>query len=103
MALAISLADAQTQLATVQAALQDIITGKRINHLVVGSGQFKREMQYQEITVENLRQMQAELLTDLDYYTNLANGNSLPNFAPNRTIPMLTRKDYFNVWAGRVY
>ena len=52
--LSISLVDAQTQLAIIQAALQDIISGKRINSLKVGSAQFTREYRYQEIDIATI-------------------------------------------------
>ena len=98
MALTLSLADAQSQLTTVNAAIQTLISGQRVTQLRVGSGQFVREYKYQEITIESLRQIQSELLADVDYYTSLASP-TLPNFSSNRTIPMMVRKDYFNVWA----
>lgn len=93
--LSISLVDAQTQLAIIQAALQDIISGKRINSLKVGSAQFTREYRYQEIDIATLRQLQTDYLTDIAWWNSQMSG-SLPVFANNKTIPLLIRKDYFN-------
>ena len=57
--------EVQDDLSTVSAALQDLIAGKRITHLRVGSGDFTRNYQFQEITYENLRALKGELLQEL--------------------------------------
>lgn len=100
MAITASLADAQAQLLTVQAAIQSLIAGKRVTDLKIGSGQFIRQYTYQEITLDSLRDRQTELLADINYWSGLVS-NALPNFAGNKTIPMMVRKDYFNAWADR--
>lgn len=93
-----TLVEAQAQLATIQAALQTMISGKRVTQLKVGSGQFIREYKYQDISMELLRQLQSETLALID---SLSATPVLPNFANNKTIPLLVNKDYFNVWANR--
>ena len=57
--------DVQTELTTVSAAIQDMIAGKRITELRVGSGDFARLYRYQEITLNNLQAIRDELIQEL--------------------------------------
>lgn len=57
--------DVQTELTTVSAAIQDMIAGKRITELRVGSGDFARLYRYQEITLENLQAIRDALIQEL--------------------------------------
>lgn len=95
----IPLAEAQAQLLTVNTAIQNLISGQRITELSVGSGAFKQMYKYQEITMDNLRQIRAELLEVINIYAQ-QNG-SLPVFAKNMQIPMVVQKDHYNVWQDR--
>jgi hypothetical protein len=88
-----TLAEAQAQLTTVQAALSSIIAGNRLNRLEVGSGAFKRVYQYQEITVDELKKLQQELLAIIDSLSP----TTLPTFRANATIPLIVQKDIYNV------
>lgn len=56
-------AEAEAQLITVNAAIQQIIEGKRITQLKVGSGSFTRLYTHQEISLEALKELRDELLT----------------------------------------
>lgn len=55
----------QSELDTVNAALQELISGKRLTQLRIGSGEFSRLYEYQEITYEVLKQEQANLTAEL--------------------------------------
>ena len=57
--------DVHTELTTVSAAIQDMIAGKRITELRVGSGDFARLYRYQEITLNNLQAIRDELIQEL--------------------------------------
>lgn len=90
MALTLPLAEAQAQLTTVNAAISDIIAGKRIVNLRVGSGSFQREYKYYnpEKLLEELRDYQKELTDIVASYTI-----STPTFRMNATIPLVIKKD----------
>jgi hypothetical protein len=60
-----TLTQVQADLTTVTAALQDLIAGKRITQLRVGSGEFQRHYNYQEITYDVLKSEQADLTQEL--------------------------------------
>lgn len=60
-----TITEVQADLAVVNAALQDLIAGKRLTQLRLGSGDFTRLFQYQEITYEVLKAEQAELTQEL--------------------------------------
>lgn len=60
-----TLTEVQADLAVVNAALQDLIAGKRLTQLRLGSGDFTRLFQYQEITYDVLKAEQAELTQEL--------------------------------------
>lgn len=55
----------QSELDTVNAALQELISGKRLTQLRIGSGEFSRLYEYQEITYEVLKQEQSNLTAEL--------------------------------------
>lgn len=58
----IPLAEAQTLLVTVQKAITDIVSGKRINFLKINSDNFNREYHYSESTLTDLYALRDELL-----------------------------------------
>jgi hypothetical protein len=60
-----TLAEVQADLTTVNSALQELISGNRLTQLRIGSGDFARFYQYQEITFENLTLVKNELLQEL--------------------------------------
>ena len=60
-----TIAEVQADLTTVNSALQNLISGKRITLLRLGSGDFARQYQYQEITYEVLKAEQNELTQEL--------------------------------------
>lgn len=86
----ITLEEAELQLATVQAALQDFVSGKRLTRLEVGSGNFRRIYQYSEISYENLIAMRNELQGIVDMLTPAE-----PSFRTNCSIPLVVKKDRF--------
>ena len=55
----------QADLTTVYSAIQDLIAGKRITQIRLGSGDFTRLYQYQEITYEVLKAEQNDLIQEL--------------------------------------
>lgn len=57
--------EVETDLSTVRAALQEIIKGERITFFQVGSGEFTRVYKFSDITYENLKGIEAELLQEL--------------------------------------
>lgn len=88
--MAIPLEEARAQLVTVNAAIQDIISGKRISELRIGSGDFMRLLRYQEVTFDELKTIQRELLTIIDSYAI-----TTPTFRTNAHIAMVVTKELF--------
>lgn len=62
--------DVSKELATVNAAIQDLIAGKRLVQLRVGSGDFARLYVNQEVSLENLKELRNELLQELAQLEN---------------------------------
>ena len=60
-----TIAEVQADLNTVNSALQNLIAGTRITILRLGSGDFARQYQYQEVTYEVLKAEQADLIQEL--------------------------------------
>jgi hypothetical protein len=88
--MALPLVEAQAQLVTVNAAIQSIISGKRISELRIGSGDFQRTLRYQEVSFDELKILQQELLITVDAYAP-----ATPVFRTNAHIPMIVGKDIF--------
>ena len=88
--MALPVEEATTQLVTVNAAIQQLIEGKRIKELRVGSGNFQRLYSYSEITLEALKTLQQELLITIDSYAP-----AITTFRTNAHIPMVIGKDIF--------
>ncbi len=86
----ITLIEAETQLSTVQAAIQALISGKRLTQLRVGSGTFSRLYVFTEITLENLTAHRDELLAIIAVLDE-----ELPVFKKNTTIPLVVGKDIY--------
>jgi hypothetical protein len=88
--MALPLIEAQDQLVTVNAALQKLINGERIKELRVGSGTFQRLYVYSELTFDELKTLQQELLITIDSYAP-----AIAVFRTNAHIPMVVGKDIF--------
>ena len=83
-----TLVEANAQLATVNAAIEALISGKRLNQLRIGSGSFSRLYVFSEITLDNLKAHRDELLAIIDSLE----GNP-PSFKKNMYIPIVVGKD----------
>jgi len=83
-----TLQEAEAALSTVNAAIDALISGKRLNQLRVGSGTFARLYAFSEITLENLKAHRDELLSTIA----ILEGNP-PTFKTNMNIPMIVGKD----------
>ena len=83
-----TLAEAESQLTTVQAAIQTLIAGKRLNQLRVGSGTFARLYVFSETTLEELKAHRDELLETINILEE-----AVPRFKKNMTIPLLVSKE----------
>lgn len=55
----------EAELVTINAALQELIAGTRLTRLQVGSGEFSRVYEYEELSYENLKAEKQELLAEL--------------------------------------
>lgn len=85
-----TLVEAEAQLETVNAAIEALISGKRINQLRVGSGTFARLYVFSELTLDNLKQHRDELLAIIDTLEE-----SVPIFRTHATIPLVVSKDIY--------
>ena len=86
-----TLAEAQAQLLTVNAAIEQLINGKRVTELKVGSGAFQRAYRYQEITMDSLLALRDELLATIASLSPTA----LPTFTTNMSFQHIVRKGSF--------
>ena len=85
-----SLAEAESQLTTVNSAIEQLLSGKRINQLRVGSGSFQRLYVYSETTLQDLVAYRNELLGIID-----ALSDSTPTFRTNAHIPLVVSKEIY--------
>ena len=90
MTVQLTLAEAEIQLTTVQAAIEALISGKRINQLRVGSGTFSRLYVYSEIMLSELKEHRDELLATINELED-----TLPTFKTNSHIPLRVHKDIY--------
>jgi hypothetical protein len=83
-----TLADAEAALLTVNVAISDLLSGKRITELDIGSGTFKRRYKFAEITLDNLYMLRNE------YRSIIANlqPSIKPVFRVNCNIPIIVEK-----------
>ena len=90
MALALSLAEAQSELLTINAASADLLANKRIIHFEIGSGNQRRVYKNWDSPslLADLQSYQKELLETISSYTTIT-----PTFRNNATIPLVVRKD----------
>lgn len=80
--------EVRAELNTVNSAIQSLIAGNRLTQLRVGSGDFARLYVNQEISLESLRQIRAELLQEL---AELENTDGI-KFRKDSNIVMVTGK-----------
>jgi hypothetical protein len=85
-----TLAEAEAQLLTVNAAIEQLIQGKRLTKLVVDSGQGKREYTYQEISMQMLQTLKVELQAVVNALT--PGTPAAPVFATNMSFEHIVRK-----------
>ena len=64
-----SIAEVQADLDTVNAALQQLIAGERITRLNLGSGEFAKNYEFQDITYDSLKEEKAHLQSEMDSLT----------------------------------
>ena len=81
-------AEVQAEIDTINAALQEIISGTRLTRLQVGSGEFAKIYEHQEISYENLKTEKAILEAELDTLTP----TSEMTFRTNTSIPLVVTK-----------
>lgn len=85
----LTIEEAKAQLVTVQAAISDLIAGKRINQLRVGSGTFQRLYTFSEVMLTELKEHRDELLSFID-----TSENTTPTFRNLSSIPLILHKNY---------
>lgn len=84
-----TITEVQAELNTVNSALQELISGRRLTQLRIGSGEFARLYQYQELTFDALKQEQQNLLDELAI---LENASSSLQFRGTSFIPLTVSK-----------
>lgn len=89
-----TLEEAQAQMVTVNSAISSMLAGNRLTRLEVGSGALRRTFQYTDLTLESLTAYR-------DYLQGVINALtpelSAPSFRKYTTIPMIVKKDRYNV------
>lgn len=81
--------EVQAELDTVNAALQELIAGRRLTQLRIGSGEFARLYQYQELTFDALKSEQQDLMMEL---RSLESESTSIKFRSNANIPLTVVK-----------
>lgn len=82
--------EAKAQLKTVQVAISDLIAGKSVTQLRIGSGNFQREYKYWK--PDTLLNTLLELRNDLNLII-ASYSTATPTFRTNASIPLVSRKD----------
>ena len=83
-----TLQEAELQLTQVNIAIQDLIMGKAISELKLGSGEFSRLYKFQDVTLESLTAYRTELRNLINALTPTV----VPIFRSNSCIPFVVRK-----------
>jgi hypothetical protein len=83
-----TITEAEAQLLTVNAAIQQLIDGKRLTQLEIGSGSFKRVYKNQEINLSDLLTLRNELRNIISALQPTVQ----PIFRTNCSIPLLVDK-----------
>lgn len=78
----------QTDINTIQVAISDLYSGKRLTTLIVGTGDSQRRYTYQEITPEALKEQLNELYREL---LSIAT-DPTPTFRNFASMPMIIGK-----------
>lgn len=77
----------QTAISTVNTAIAQLLSGKRVLELRVGTGNFFRQFRYGEVTLEALKEYRAELVQMSLAYTLAA-----PTYRTHGSIPLIVKK-----------
>jgi hypothetical protein len=83
-----TLTEAQLQLSQVNIAIENLLSGKRVSRLTLGSGEFAITKSFNEITLESLREYRIELRNYITQIEPVA----LPIFRTNACIPIIVLK-----------
>lgn len=86
-----TLEEARSQLVTVNAAINSLLSGKTLTQLRIGSGTFQRTYTYQEISLDSLLALRAELMKKIADLETPVTG--LDWFGRSMTIPLIVCKD----------
>lgn len=79
----------QADLDIINAALQELVSGNRLTRLQLGSGEFSRVYEFQDLTYDNLKQEKTELQAELDTLT--ATNNTM-SFRKTGSLPLVVTK-----------
>jgi len=88
----IPLDEAKRQLTTVQVAISDLISGKSVTQLRIGSGNFQREYKYWK--PDTLLNTLLDLRNDLNLII-ASYSTETPTFRKHSSVPLISRKDIF--------
>lgn len=80
---------AKETLLLVNAAIDQMIQGKRITRLEVGSQEFRRVYDYENVSLTDLKEMQKELLEII----NTAE-DAMPTYRSGGTIPLIVSRRF---------
>lgn len=83
-------AELQTAIDTVNTAIAQLLSGKRVLELQVGTGDFMRRFRYGEVSLDSLKDYRAELVQMMQ---SLA--SDTPSFRKNASIPLHVRKAHY--------
>jgi hypothetical protein len=83
-----TLADVRAELVTVNAAIQQIISGQRLTEIRIGSGDFLRVYKNQQVNLDDLYAIKAELQQEED----LLSTNVGITFRNDCNIPLVVSK-----------
>lgn len=83
-----TLTETELALSSVNTAIAQLIAGKRLLELRVGSGNFARNFRYGEVTLEALKEYRDELIQLRQSLLPIAS----TQFRANATIPLIVKK-----------
>lgn len=83
----ITLQEAQDELTLVNIAIQDIISGKRINEHKLATGEFSRWYKFSDVTLDSLMAYRSELRNLI----TALQPEVAPTFRANACIPLVVR------------
>jgi len=81
-------ANVEAELATVNSAIGSVMSGEKINELVIGSGEFQRTYKFQQVNLDSLLILRTELTNELFAYLPDAE----PTFRAFGSIPLVMGK-----------